>query len=95
MASKLADYLFPCASKSLFNLDCPVCGFQRSLLLLFEGEFLESFKMYPPLIPSLLYIVILLFCLKKPKYFKSFWFKSYSYFVLLFIFSSYALKITF
>jgi hypothetical protein len=50
----LLDFQFkmlPCASKSLFNIDCPICGFQRSLIFLINGDFKKSFFQYPPLIP--------------------------------------------
>lgn len=48
-------------SKLLFNMDCPICGFQRALLLLFKGEFLASFYMYPPLLPVLVLMGLGLF----------------------------------
>lgn len=46
--------LLPCAYKQLFGIDCPLCGGQRSLLLLMDGDWEKSFLMYPPLIPVLL-----------------------------------------
>lgn len=46
--------MFPCAYKQLFGFDCPLCGGQRSLLLLINGQWEKSFLMYPPLIPVLL-----------------------------------------
>ena len=39
--------MLPCLSKQLFNLDCPGCGLQRSLLFIWNGEFLAALKMYP------------------------------------------------
>jgi len=47
------DYLLPCLSKQLLGMDCPGCGIQRSVFLLFEGEFLAAFKMYPAIYPIL------------------------------------------
>jgi hypothetical protein len=41
------DYMLPCLNKQLFGIDCPGCGLQRSILLLFKGEFLAAFQMYP------------------------------------------------
>ncbi|GMN08527.1 DUF2752 domain-containing protein [Croceitalea sp. MTPC5] len=41
------DYMLPCFSKQLFGIDCPGCGLQRSIVFLFQGEFLEALKMYP------------------------------------------------
>ena len=48
------NYMLPCLSKQLFGLDCPGCGLQRSVALLLKGEFVESFLMYPGLIPMML-----------------------------------------
>lgn len=47
----LGRHLLPCAYKSLLGIDCPLCGFQRALLLAMEGKWMESFRMYPPLLP--------------------------------------------
>jgi hypothetical protein len=47
------DLMLPCMSKQLFGIDCPGCGIQRSVWLLFQGEFLAAFKMYPAIYPIL------------------------------------------
>jgi hypothetical protein len=41
------DYMIPCLNKKLFGFECLGCGLQRSVSLLFQGEFIEAFKMYP------------------------------------------------
>lgn len=41
------DYMLPCLNKKLFGFDCMGCGLQRGLYLLFNGEFIAAFKMYP------------------------------------------------
>ena len=46
-------YMLPCISKQLFGIDCPGCGFQRSVALLLQGDFEASFLMYPGLMPML------------------------------------------
>ena len=43
----LKDYMLPCINKQLFGFDCPGCGLQRAVLLLFKGEFMAAFYMYP------------------------------------------------
>jgi len=43
----LRDYMLPCLSKQLFGVECPGCGFQRSLVLLLEFDFGAAFYMYP------------------------------------------------
>jgi len=57
----IEDKLLPCVYKQMLGIDCPLCGFQRSLLLLFKGEVTSSFHMYPPLIPILSLIALLPF----------------------------------
>ena len=47
-------FLIPCPFKYLTGIDCPGCGFQRSVLALLKGDFMESFSLYPPAIPFLL-----------------------------------------
>ena len=41
------DYMLPCLNKKMFGIDCLGCGMQRAFVLLFRGEFVEAFKMYP------------------------------------------------
>lgn len=64
----LKDQMLPCLSKTVLGIICPGCGFQRSILLLLNGDFLGAFKMYPAiytLIPfALLLIVSTIFKLK-------------------------------
>ena len=56
----LEKYMFPCFSKTLFGIECLGCGFQRSFLLLLQGNFSGSFKMYPALITTILFLGILI-----------------------------------
>lgn len=46
-----------CPVQILIGMPCPGCGASRSLGLLLRGELRDSFKMYPLLIPWLLYII--------------------------------------
>ena len=57
-------WMLPCMYKKYLGLECPGCGFQRALILLFKGEFMASLKMYPPLIPILSMIAMLCYHLK-------------------------------
>lgn len=41
----------PCAYRELLGIDCPFCGGQRSVLLLLQGRFQESFVLFPALLP--------------------------------------------
>ena len=43
----LEKYMIPCLNKKLFGVECFGCGLQRSVALIFRGEFIEAFHMYP------------------------------------------------
>ncbi len=45
------SWMLPCISKQITGMDCPGCGIQRSISLLIQGQFSESFVMYPALFP--------------------------------------------
>jgi hypothetical protein len=53
------SHMFSCAYKKYFGIECPGCGFQRSLYYLLKGDFKESFQAYPPLIPILVMFMFL------------------------------------
>ena len=50
----LEDYMFTCLNKKIFGIECLGCGAQRATALLFRGEFLAAFKMYPAIYTLLL-----------------------------------------
>lgn len=56
--------LLPCAYKQLFGVSCPMCGLQRSLVLLAQGRIGDSLLMFPPLVAlvvaSVYFIVLFL-----------------------------------
>jgi hypothetical protein len=60
----LEQHLLACPFKSFSGMDCPGCGIQRSLLLLFQGDLAMSFKLYPATIPILILFVFTGFHLK-------------------------------
>ncbi len=43
----MEGFMLPCLNKQLFGIECPGCGAQRSISLLFQGEVVEAFQMYP------------------------------------------------
>lgn len=47
------SHMMACPSKKHFGLECLGCGFQRSFVMLLEGDLAGSFAMYPSLIPML------------------------------------------
>ena len=54
------DYLLPCLNKQLLGIECTGCGIQRAAVLLFNGEFIEAFKMYPAIYPLIALLGFLL-----------------------------------
>lgn len=54
MNNWLKAHLLPCPFKYITGIDCPGCGFQRSLLALVKGDLHQSFSLYPPTIPLLI-----------------------------------------
>lgn len=89
----LQKHILPCAYKYFFGIDCPACGAQRALILLLRGNFLESFKMYPPLMFALLLIFQAIAYLFFPSAIAAKHLKQYSVFVLAIIIINYLYKI--
>ncbi|WP_136668179.1 DUF2752 domain-containing protein [Flavobacterium sp. H122] len=54
----MEDYLIPCISKTLFGVECLGCGAQRALLLIFQGRFIDAFKMFPAIYTAILFFII-------------------------------------
>lgn len=59
--SGVEDYMLPCLNKTLFGMECLGCGIQRSISLIFQGQFIAAFKMYPAIYTLLLLSIFLLF----------------------------------
>ncbi len=55
----LQNHLLACPFKQTLGIDCPGCGFQRSILALLQGNFFASFKYYPATVPILFLITFL------------------------------------
>lgn len=60
----LEYHLLPCPTKHFLGIECPGCGMQRSIIELLRGNFWESIKLYPPLIPMIILLVLLVINLK-------------------------------
>ena len=52
----LEGHQLPCLVKDTFGIECPGCGFQTAVLLLLKGELWESVKIYPGLIPLIVFM---------------------------------------
>lgn len=42
-----------CFYKKYLGVECPGCGMQRSFIELLKGNFVESFVLYPALLPTI------------------------------------------
>ncbi len=51
--------MLPCLNKKIFGIECLGCGMQRSILLLFKGDFVAAFYMYPAIYPLLILLLFL------------------------------------
>jgi hypothetical protein len=47
----LQKHLLPCPFKYVTGIDCPGCGFQRSIVQLLQGNLHQSFILYPGALP--------------------------------------------
>ena len=89
----LQNHLIPCPFKYLTGIDCPGCGFQRSVIELIQGNIKQSFILYPPAIPILLLLAYYLFtCILKSKQQKNIQLKPLLIVVALIIMFSYTIK---
>ena len=59
--SGLDDFMLPCLNKTLFGIDCLGCGIQRSISLIFQGQFVAAYKMYPAIFTLFILAVFLIF----------------------------------
>lgn len=89
----LEDHSLPCAYKYLLGIDCPLCGSQRATFFLLKGEFSKSFQMYPPLVPVLLLLLLLVAKLIFPKHFNQKHVYRFATFVLIAVAVNYVIKI--
>jgi len=53
----LQDHLLTCPFKYFSGFDCPLCGFQRSIIALLKGCYFDSFSYYPATIPILVIFI--------------------------------------
>lgn len=64
MLSEIANWLEQnmgsCMYHKMFGIQCPGCGMQRAFIELLRGNFIESFKLYPPLLPIMFMMLLLL-----------------------------------
>lgn len=54
----MEEYMLPCWSKKYFGLECMGCGSQRALFMVFKGDFMDAFVMFPAIYTTLLFIIV-------------------------------------
>ncbi|QEC43001.1 DUF2752 domain-containing protein [Pseudobacter ginsenosidimutans] len=87
------NFMLPCMYKQLFNVDCPMCGAQRSLAAALKGDFASSFYLYPPLVPVLVLIVLSLLWLCSKRIVSKRFLVNYAWTVLALVMISYIVKL--
>ena len=92
MLQWLEEHMLPCGFKAIFNVDCPVCGAQRSFVQLLKGNLAESFSVYPPLIPVLLLVSLGIFKLLNKQFIQTSFLRSYSLVVLIVVMINYIIR---
>jgi hypothetical protein len=60
----LQNHLITCPFKKLTGIDCPGCGFQRSVIALLQGDLKNSLHLYPATIPLLITTLFVFLSLK-------------------------------
>lgn len=67
--ANVENYMLPCLNKQILGVECPGCGLQRSISLLFEGNFLAAWQIFPAIYTLILFLgVVLLNGFYKIKY---------------------------
>lgn len=63
----LSSHALPCFHKQLFGFSCPMCGFQRGIILLLQGDVWGGIVQFPPIVAWFLTLLacIVLFATKK------------------------------
>ncbi|HLC82932.1 MAG TPA: DUF2752 domain-containing protein [Bacteroidia bacterium] len=54
----LENHFMTCPYKAMSGVDCPGCGMQRAFIELLKGNFVESFQLYPALLPTIFTLLI-------------------------------------
>ncbi len=58
------EFMIPCFFKETAGIACPGCGLQRGVIQMLEGNIMESLQVFPPLLPMIFMISILLVGIK-------------------------------
>lgn len=65
----MEEYMLPCLTKTHLGFECFGCGIQRAIALIFQGEFVSAFYMYPAVYTLIILFGVFIFQLfKKTKF---------------------------
>ncbi|MBV1924354.1 MAG: DUF2752 domain-containing protein [Flavobacteriaceae bacterium] len=53
--------MLSCVNKEIFGVECLGCGIQRATALIFKGEFVAAFKMYPAIYSLYVLVAFVIF----------------------------------
>lgn len=59
VSERIEEYMLPCLNKKLFGVECFGCGMQRSVSLIFQGEFVKAFHMYPAIYTLIILVALI------------------------------------
>ena len=68
LVSWLSNHQLPCIYKQVFGVSCPMCGCQRGLLLMMQGDLWGALRQFPPLAAwAATAVTLMVFvCMRKP-----------------------------
>lgn len=53
------DYMLPCLNKQILGFECTGCGMQRALTMIYHGDFIAAFQMYPAIYTLILFFAFI------------------------------------
>ena len=69
----LSEHLMPCYYKQLLGVSCPMCGCQRGMLLLLQGDTIGALMRFPPLAAWAVSFVAIIIMLLRRKHSTPHW----------------------
>ncbi|MBQ2077178.1 MAG: DUF2752 domain-containing protein, partial [Bacteroidales bacterium] len=63
----LSSHMLPCTHKQLFGISCPMCGCQRGIIRLLQGDVWGCIVQFPPIVAWFLTLIacIILYATKR------------------------------
>lgn len=93
MLEWIEAHQLPCLFRTILGIECPGCGFQRAFIFLFRGDVWASVKIWPALIPLLVFLCLAILRLVGLKKIGLNLLKTLGFICLIIILISYLLKL--